>query len=95
MFEFERCILLLHKARRCKSAPSHAISGGLEGGEGVANVDAPGYAGVPILRDLQLAIDSVPGARLQSATPSLSPPPATIAVEGTGIAAWLACMRGM
>ena len=52
VFEFERCILLLAKPRRCRSAPSHAISGGLEGGEGVANVDAPGYAGVLVYRDL-------------------------------------------
>ena len=52
VFEFEGCILLLAKPRHRKSAPSHAISGGLEGGEGVANVDAPGYAGVHILRDL-------------------------------------------
>ena len=50
--EFEECSPLLHKARRCRSAPSPALRGGLEGGEGVAKVDAPGYAGVHILRDL-------------------------------------------
>ena len=44
--------LLLVLAMRRKSAPSHAIGGGLEGGEGVAKVGAPGFAGVLVYRDL-------------------------------------------